>query len=872
MKRNLTLAAVFIFPGVLPQGNAEEKTQRSLHTAAYQNSVSQEQLRLETRRQEMEMLELLGQLGQYSFTQAEHGVLKEVLGQIDQVAENKMPDVVRLLRDAGRQSQADQARSRLVSASGGQKEIQAELRALADRLLLKQDEAALRERLRQLALRQKANQRDTEELARLNHDPNRIPAEKSSLLALAKVEQNALQKELRQLRESLGRLADHAGGAQELFREAQQVARDRGLERLPTEAVEKLDRNLHEAFHTQKRTHEALLAVMEALARKTPKEEQLQHLAAQLQDISRQQERLAQTVPKAGVEDQASLKKAQEQLSDQVEMVQEALKNLNGESAKQAEEIQKASEKIAEQLKEKNRLEKAAKAAEVADAQQDVAERLDELARHLMQEAGQIANASAAQPEKEAQALSDKLESLAQEQKKLAGQTANASAAEQPNLKQQQEQLAAQVDAARQAAEQLNPEAAQQTRKAAEQSNQAQQMLSEEGFLDKPENKPQLAQTQQDIAGQLQAASDALQQQAEALAEARANAPSPAEMADQAAALGETLEALASQQEQLAQAAAEATTPAQQAGLQKQQEALAEQIQAAQQAAKALNPQAAQQAGEAGATAKSAAKMLQQEGVLDNASQEAQLAGAQKKTAEQLQNAGEMLAAQADALASTQLDAQQAALAEAVHEVMNARSQMELARRQLEEGAPSGQVQERLGKSQGSLAQAGQITAGMDLPVSGKVGEALQKAQENLGETQESIGDSSAKNEAMESLAEAKQNADEALAGLQEAAQQLAAQKEALQGQALAQSQEQNRPQGASAQKNPQENRSDASERTGGFIDSRKAVSDYSAISKLSGGQRDALDLLKKEKVSPEYESQVQQYIRNLADGQVPTP
>ncbi|WP_075088767.1 hypothetical protein [Verrucomicrobium spinosum] len=255
MKPHPALATAFVLPCCLT-GTLLAQTTLPPRTAAYQRSVSQEQLRLETRRQEVEMLEVLGELGQYQFTKSEHGELKDVLGQLDGVAEKNMPEVVRLLREASRQDQVDQTKSRLVSASTGQKTIQAQLRAMADRLLLQRDEATLRERLRALALRQKTNQRETERLAKQHHRPEELPAEQAGALALTKSEQTGLQEELRLMKESLDRLANHASPSRDAFREALNTAKGRGLENLPREAVEKLQRNLNEAAHVEDRIHE----------------------------------------------------------------------------------------------------------------------------------------------------------------------------------------------------------------------------------------------------------------------------------------------------------------------------------------------------------------------------------------------------------------------------------------------------------------------------------------------------------------------------------------------------------------------------------------------------------------------------------------
>ncbi|MEZ0386218.1 MAG: hypothetical protein ACAI34_04060 [Verrucomicrobium sp.] len=872
MKQQTALVTAFAFPCLLATPLFAQQV--APKTAAYQHSVSQEQLRLETRRQEMEMLEVLGQLGQYDFTKTEHGELKDVLGQLDGVAEKDMPEVVRILREASRQEQTDQTKSRLVSASSGQKNIQTQLRNMADRLLLQRDQATLQQRLRALALRQKTNERETRRLAKLDQRPENVPAEQSSALALAKAEQAALKEEIRLLRESLDRLANRAATGKEAFREALNTANGRGLENLPREAVERLNRNLNEATHAEERIHDGLVAVIENLNAKKPKEEQLRELAEEIHKISDQQERLAQSTPKAEAADQQSLKKEQEKLSDQMELAQKALEKLNGQSAQEARKIEETSEKLSEKLDTKDLLKKAENVAQVADAQTDLAKKLDALGDSLMEQAQQLAENDASQPEKQAQALAEKLQALAQQQEKLAEATAQAPSANQEDLKKQQEQLAAQVESAQKAIENLSPEAAAETKQAAEQSNKAEEMLAQQGFLDTPENKTQVGETQKNIAEDLKSASKALQEKVQALAEARQNQPTPEQMAEQSAAVAETLRDLAQQQEKLADAAAEAKGAEQQAAMQQQQAALTEQVKSAQAAAEKLNAEAGADSAKASQEAQSASEMLKQDGALEQADKKGALAQKQENAADQLNAASEKLQAQADAMAEAQMEAKEAAIAEAVNQVMNARSQVQLAQRQMEQGAEAPSVKERLGKAEEAFAEAAKMAEAIGVPVPESVGKALEAGEKNADEAQAGLNKDTQQAAPPEKVAaktaEALQNANQALAGLQEAAAQLAAQQDA---QAKAAQQMAQNAQKSGQKKGPTKpDQSKAANSRGEFMESQSEASDFSAISKLRGGQRDALDLLKQEKVSPEYEALVQQYIRNLADGQVPTP
>jgi hypothetical protein len=384
------IATAFLAAGHLP---AQEKADAA-KTAAYQTSVSQEQLKSMTKRLKTEMLGLLDEFNQYQIASGELGKLKEAMGQLDTVTEKDMAAVIRILREASRAEKLDDAKSKLVEASGGQKEIQALLRSVADRLTLQKEESAIKQRLDQLALRQLANLRETKRLAESGEKPEKVKWDLQKARDVAKAEQEALKKEVRMATDTLKDLAEKSDSPEkEAFKAAADQASKDMLNITANDAAEKMKTDFAEAAKDQEAMAKSLQQMVNGLQSRKTAEEQTRELAEQMKQLAEKQEQLAKSSPSDFEYKGSQMKKEQEEVADKLQMAKDALAKLNPEAAAKSEDARQQAEQVAKDLKDKKALERADNIAKVADAQSQVAEKLDEAAKMLEKQADALAAA-----------------------------------------------------------------------------------------------------------------------------------------------------------------------------------------------------------------------------------------------------------------------------------------------------------------------------------------------------------------------------------------------------------------------------------------------------------------------------------------------
>ena len=365
---------------------------------AYRTSVSQEQMRVASRRLKGEMSELLEEFGQYQSASVELATLKEVLGQLDVVTERDMAEVVKILREASQMEKPTEAASKLVAASGSQKEIQASLRAVADRLALRKDEASIQQRLDQLALRQLANLRATKVLADFGGKPDQVVRHLKEIQAVNKAEQTALQEEIRMVMNTLNNLAEKTDPvAKEAFEAALKSGWRNKIETIAKEATTRLSSDFAEAAKNQEQVVTALKEMVEAVGSRKPDEELARDLAERTKELARKEKQLATAATSAQQEERDEIRKEQEAISDQIQMTENALSKLNPEADSEANNARQEADAIASKLKTKEGFDSNDDVAKTADAQNSLAEKLESISISLENQADAMAAAS--QPE-----------------------------------------------------------------------------------------------------------------------------------------------------------------------------------------------------------------------------------------------------------------------------------------------------------------------------------------------------------------------------------------------------------------------------------------------------------------------------------------
>ncbi|MEA3208662.1 MAG: hypothetical protein QOE70_1719 [Chthoniobacter sp.] len=364
----------------------------NVKTTAYQTSVAQEQLRGNARRLKEEMLGLLGEFSEYRSAGPELARLKETLEQLDSASQAEMLAVVKTLREASRTENADNARGKILEASGEQKNIQALLRKLADRLILQKDAAAMEQRVKTLALRQVANLRAVKELAASGAKPEKVPQELRNQQAVANSEQEALQNEVKMAMETLRKLAQNPEAAKnEAFKEALAAAEKQGLEEQAKQAAEKSATDFAEAAQAAKALSEGLKNTLQALQKNQSAAEQAQNLAQELKELAQREDRMAKTSARAWGGEREAIRNEQQQISAKLEVAQKAVEKLNAAAGAQTAQAQEKSEQLADSLKRGNKLDKLEAIAKTSDAQRDLAEQLGKASEMLQKQADALA-------------------------------------------------------------------------------------------------------------------------------------------------------------------------------------------------------------------------------------------------------------------------------------------------------------------------------------------------------------------------------------------------------------------------------------------------------------------------------------------------
>jgi|GEM_PF-5784474 len=408
------IATHFLFAGLFASSIpavAQEKKERSVQTTAYQTSVSQEQLRATTRRLKGEMAGLLEEFSRYQAASGELKKLTDALGDLDVVTEQDMIAVVKVLREASRIEKVDESKAKLVEASGGQKEIQALLRAVADRLTLQKEEAEMQRRLDNLALRQMANLRDTKRLAESGDKPDKVKSELKQVSEVSKSEQEAIKKEIAMTMDALKNLAEKSESPdKEAFEQALKTGEQNLIRNQAEQAAESAKTDFAESAKKQEELLNNIREMAENLQQRKSAEEQSRELAEKMGQLADKQDQLAKKLPEAwGNENKQAIRKEQEKISDQLELAKESLEKLNPEAASKVEQAKQESSQVAEKIRDKQAMENIDNVAKATDAQNAVAEKLEQAGEMLQQQADALAGNDAQPQSQDGQQSSEEM-------------------------------------------------------------------------------------------------------------------------------------------------------------------------------------------------------------------------------------------------------------------------------------------------------------------------------------------------------------------------------------------------------------------------------------------------------------------------------
>lgn len=363
----------------------------STRTAAYQSSVAQDQLRAQTKRLKEDMLRMLEEFRQNPAATEEVAQAQAALEKLGSLSDKEMLGVVQSLREASRTEKDGDAKTKLVEASTDQKQIQAVLRALSDKMTLFRDEASVQQRLTELVLRQLANQRQSKNLS----DGTVRDWEVKTVFPVVVSEQEAMKTEISLLLETLKRLAANpAGTARQTFADMLAAGQASQIETLTGSAVAELSaKNYPGAIGHEGRIVAALQNLIDVLNKAKTDGERMQAAATKMRELASLQKQLAGNTVKTYAYDMGGIKNRQQQIADQVSAIEKEIGQISPQAHIPLDEARKTMEDIDQAIKDPNFKKNESNKAPVVEAQKGAAEKFDAVAGILQKKADELAGA-----------------------------------------------------------------------------------------------------------------------------------------------------------------------------------------------------------------------------------------------------------------------------------------------------------------------------------------------------------------------------------------------------------------------------------------------------------------------------------------------
>lgn len=401
-----------------------------IQTEAYQNSVEQDRLRAQTQRLKQKMLQMLEEFRQYPGLAGEVSQVQATLDNLGTLSDKEMRDVVMTLRQASQDTNAGDVKSKLLSANDSQKNIQLTLRSLADKLALGKEASMMRRRLRDLLLRQMANQHLT--LALTDGSIPNWEIDRNGTLMSA--EQDALKKEISLSLDTLEKIAANPQTPKhQIFVGALDASKKTQVaDQANTAATNAAAKDYKSTVTSQGNVVQGIQAMIDALNATTPDEEKLAALIAKIKEILAQQNALTKTTVSIFWNRLPEVKEKQEAISDQVVLVTKDVKQLNPKASDELDKAKGHMDNIDTALKSDAAfLNKEENRAKVVDHQHGSSQNLITALELLQQQATAMAeadgnkeDAQAAKDDAARQALQDAVEKIteAKERMQLADQ------------------------------------------------------------------------------------------------------------------------------------------------------------------------------------------------------------------------------------------------------------------------------------------------------------------------------------------------------------------------------------------------------------------------------------------------------------------
>lgn len=365
---------------------AEDNTTR---TAAYQGSMAQDQLRAQTRRLKTEINQMLEDFSKNPAAAEEVALARTALAKLDSLSEKDMLAVVQTMREASRAEGSGEAKTKLVAASNGQKQVQAALRALSDKMTLAKDESSVQQRLSELLLRQLANQRQAKNLT----DGTVRDFEVKTFLPIAVSGQEAMKTEITLLMETLKKLAANPASTNRLtFASILMVGQSSQAESLAAAAAADVAaKNYTGAIDNEGKVVAGLQSMVEALNKTKTAEERMRAAAAKIKELASLEQQLAKNTVKAEIYAMDKIKEKQQQIADEVTAIDKEISQISPQAKAPLTEAEKDLDAITDTIKAPSFRKNEANKAGVVEAQKGAADKLGRLGDMLQKKADELA-------------------------------------------------------------------------------------------------------------------------------------------------------------------------------------------------------------------------------------------------------------------------------------------------------------------------------------------------------------------------------------------------------------------------------------------------------------------------------------------------
>lgn len=414
MRKTISLTLAYALAGAAPL--AAQAPESKTRTAAYQGSVTQQQIQDQARRIREELRRLVAEFRDNPAAGADIAQAEAILTKLTALGDEDMLRVIQDLRGASSADSSSDAAGKLLSASSAQKAVQSGLRTIADRLGRQADEASMEQRIRGLLLLQLTNQGRTHNLL----DGTTRDWEMKNAAIVASAQQETLKTEVDLLLQKFRELSADAGA--NLFARLLAVAGKSQLGESSSKASQLLaEGNFAEAAKSQLSVIAAFQNLLEVINAGKTAEERLRTAATQMEELGARQTQLAQATERSGGGEQNGTKAEQRAIANEIAALGREVAQLSPKAAQDLEKAWNGMGGLDEKLKTTDYLFNAPNRTNFVEEQRGLADEVKGVADELKGQADKMdpAAGTSGQTDPSAQAIAEASQSVMEAQHEM---------------------------------------------------------------------------------------------------------------------------------------------------------------------------------------------------------------------------------------------------------------------------------------------------------------------------------------------------------------------------------------------------------------------------------------------------------------------